>query len=679
MALHFASLQESWSDGHALNLSPRPHASRTSSDACGPSVVLWQFHRNHVEEPLYPTNNRSLPGAHLSTSLCAHVGALASTRLGDGGVHAALSRAVCSETGLSLPKLARETGVSISRFERLVELVRLADEESAAVAVVGERCGGAAAGLQLSLPGAGSGLLMRLLWLRSSAAGKPALLHYLETLEANYGPILLAPLQPDAADFADFAVMDLSAKAVRRAVDVLFPAPATPPSGVAPAEEPAAAFEVVAAALALGGSRSAPLLQGRYSYRDQPPVADCAELVTRELLNSLLWSPEAQAFDGERLPPTARPELVSFYAPGGPAHHERAQLRTEKPPPMSPHAPSPAYTHASAVWFEMVSGRKAVRYLTGTTTQRYEMAPTVENVVSCLGVLLGSPLRTVRELEAYWRQLHPNSRLTLRVSTGGDRLFALEPVPDHGDHGDQPIPASDRVPKSRLPPPLESSSGGGGLRPALELVMSERLNHAFAVHHTRPPAWHCDVAQRAAGAWASASPSRAGEEGETDSAPRPASPAECVPTHALLPGLLQPLAQRPELPSVDVELRRLLLLRRASWWSEGLPSPQTASHPSPNPPPPHPTPYQPHCIPPHCRPPHPSHVPTRSHPTHPPSTHPLPLHPPLATHCHPHSTPPLPLPTLPLHTHPSRPTATPLGPYTAGARGYRVALLPVWA
>jgi len=34
---------------------------------------------------------------------------------------------VCSDTGLALPALARETGVTIARFERLVEAVRDAD------------------------------------------------------------------------------------------------------------------------------------------------------------------------------------------------------------------------------------------------------------------------------------------------------------------------------------------------------------------------------------------------------------------------------------------------------------------------------------------------------------------------------------------------------------------------
>ena len=56
-------------------------------------------------------------------------------------------------------------------------------------------------------------------------------------------------------------------------------------SGSAAAAE---AFEVLAAAQALGGARSVPLLQGGYGFQAQPPVADCTELVTRELLNALL-------------------------------------------------------------------------------------------------------------------------------------------------------------------------------------------------------------------------------------------------------------------------------------------------------------------------------------------------------------------------------------------------------
>ena len=67
-----------------------------------------------------------------------------------------------------------------------------------------------------------------------------------------------------------------------------------------------------------------PLLQGRYGYDGQEPVADCAELVTRELLNALHWCPVAQSFDASRLPATASPALRAFYAPSGAAATGRA-------------------------------------------------------------------------------------------------------------------------------------------------------------------------------------------------------------------------------------------------------------------------------------------------------------------------------------------------------------------
>ena len=86
------------------------------------------FHRQHPAETLQITANRSLPASHLSPSLAAHVVGLARmAHPGDAAVHAALRAATCSETGLSLPAVARETGVSIARFERLVEVLAEAD------------------------------------------------------------------------------------------------------------------------------------------------------------------------------------------------------------------------------------------------------------------------------------------------------------------------------------------------------------------------------------------------------------------------------------------------------------------------------------------------------------------------------------------------------------------------
>ena len=74
---------------------------------------------------------------------------------------------------------------------------------------------------------------------------------------------------------------------------------------------PADAFEVLAASVALGGERSSAVLQGRYKYRDQPAVADCAELVARELINSLLWDQAGMRFEPARLPASCRPPWQS--------------------------------------------------------------------------------------------------------------------------------------------------------------------------------------------------------------------------------------------------------------------------------------------------------------------------------------------------------------------------------
>ena len=208
------------------------------------------LHRNHAEEPLYPTTNRSLPAAHLSASLCAHVGALASERISVGSVHGALSRAICSDTGLTLPKLAKATGVSIARFERLVELVRLADEESSGMCervAAGTADGGASDNPpRFAFPGAGTSMLLRLLWLRSSVAGKGALRIYLETLENSYGPVLLDGQLLEKQVDAEFTLGDLSAPAVTRSLNVLFPQGANSAVG---GEAEASAFEVLAAAM----------------------------------------------------------------------------------------------------------------------------------------------------------------------------------------------------------------------------------------------------------------------------------------------------------------------------------------------------------------------------------------------------------------------------------------------
>ena len=78
-----------------------------------------------------------------------------------------------------------------------------------------------------------------------------------------------------------------------------------------------------------------------------------------------------------------------------------------------------------------MSGLRGVEYLEGSTpATRYELAPSVQAVVSCLGVLLGRPeVKSPAQLEALWRERQPGRRMELRVSPRGDRLFVIEPQP----------------------------------------------------------------------------------------------------------------------------------------------------------------------------------------------------------------------------------------------------------
>ncbi|KAL3924730.1 MAG: hypothetical protein SGPRY_003831, partial [Prymnesium sp.] len=370
-------------------LEPRtPIAEGARGSACC-SLVRQLFHRNHGEEPLYPTSNRSLPAAHLSPSLHAAVGALALSNLSGGEVHKALRAVVCSETKMSLPLLARETGVSIARFERLVESVRHANEETELSSSPSIPSSPSSPSSRLAcLPHAGSAMLMKHLWLRSAPVGQGAL------------SLFLLSLQEQAIR------EELSPAAVHRAAGRLFRQEGDGGEGRGGVEE-AEAFEVMAAALALGGSRSVPLLQGRYGYKEQSPVADCSELVTRELLNALLC----------------------FYALDGPAQHERAQLRggsADSPPANPSESPPPEYTDAARKWFEMVSGLPRVHYLAGIPSRRYEMAPTIDNILICLGELLGVKLQTIKALQDLWREVDPERGVQLSLSHRGERLTVRE-------------------------------------------------------------------------------------------------------------------------------------------------------------------------------------------------------------------------------------------------------------
>ena len=426
------------------------------------------FHRVHADEPLRATTNRSLPAAHLSPPLVARVAHLASQPLSDASTHAALRAGRCSETGLAVPALARETGVSIARFERLVELVRAADAEE-------EGPAGA-------LAGRGTALLLRLLWLRASARGKPALWEYLRELDAvtdgramtdeakartGWSAALAAGGAPPPPDWSEgFTAADLAAEQARAAVHLLISSDgggggggsggsgggngigASADCGVAGdgvACEVARGFEVAAAALALGGARSPPLQEQRAAWGDFPAVADCAELALRELTNALLWCPSLQGFDASRLPPSASRKLIDFYASG------RAGA-----------------AGAAVEWMRLVSNLRGVTYLAGVPGRRYELKPTGPDLLAVLSSLLGVRLPDVGALQALWARCEAGRALEIRsrVHAGQERITLSE----------------------------------GGV-PSLELVLCPASNHAFAIHHWAAPPWQRDAAAAALNAW----------------------------------------------------------------------------------------------------------------------------------------------------------------------------------
>jgi hypothetical protein len=465
------------------------------------ALVRELFHRNHPDEPLRPTANRSLPTAHLSPSLSACVLLLAHERPGGSAVHTALRAAVCCDTGLRIPQLAKATGVSIARFERLVEHVAAADDEAEATLMHG-----------------GTALMLRHLWMRASS--RRELWIYLHTLHSMApGSVLTADavaafdapfhtsiangpaatattgmtggLEPISAEAREWIAStplgshELSTPAVLDALRMVLgidgpnasPAASCDPAASSPADV-ATAFEVLAAALARGGSRAAPINQGRYSFLGQPPVADCAELCARELLNALLWDPAAQSFDSSRLPPNCSEGLRNFYGAEGPAHHHQPRINQEggegsllvdARASASWHAGAPQYTIAAEAWFRLLSGLPGVEYLAGLPQKRttlHELAPTCTAVVHCLGVLLGTDeIRTPPELARMWREhVEPGRGVRLSTNAAGDRMYLHETIE------------------------------GGEEECTLELVMSTRLNHAFAIHHWRPPAWQREAA-----------------------------------------------------------------------------------------------------------------------------------------------------------------------------------------
>ena len=123
-----------------------------------------------------------------------------------------------------------------------------------------------------------------------------------------------------------------------------------------------ASFEILAAGLALAGSRTEPVMMGHYGYRRQQAKADCSELVTRELLNALLWNEHAGAFETTKLPVGVSPALAAFFAEGGPADQQQ-HVGWRPAEPVNDAV-------ASEVFFEICQNLPNTQYHSGIIGQR---------------------------------------------------------------------------------------------------------------------------------------------------------------------------------------------------------------------------------------------------------------------------------------------------------------------
>jgi len=87
-----------------------------------PVLARELFHQSVPEEPVRPTRNLSLPGAHLTPRLIGHM-------LGLAHVGASWERIEETLRGEGIAALAKDTRVTISRFGRLVQLVQQCQQD----------------------------------------------------------------------------------------------------------------------------------------------------------------------------------------------------------------------------------------------------------------------------------------------------------------------------------------------------------------------------------------------------------------------------------------------------------------------------------------------------------------------------------------------------------------------
>ena len=392
-----------------------------------------------------PSNNRSLPAAHLDAAQLGTITGLALSGAAEGDARAALRTVGVTSNRVN----GAWTGVSLARYLRLIALMREAVTR-----------GGIHS---LAMP-----LIMRFVWER--ARDKSCLLRFLDAVHERVPGGILVPSMVTcenarAAFVAScFTPEELSpARAREAALHSL--AAVDQHADTASAE----AVEIVAASLCRAHAFKPALTVLRHGYDCGKDVPDCVEVVLREIFDLLLFDTETMRFDAGRLPArTCSPALLAFY--------------TDRPDPAL------AATHAdSEAWFDLCQNLAGCEYLSLSPHGRqYELRPGLHNVSRVLGrLLLGDSLvsdwERIKDLENQWNRMH--SQNAAMPKTG---IRCRAPFVHAQERAELVRSLTSDLPKRREIALLQM---GDEAQHFLEVSLEPDHNIATAIYHRRGDDW----------------------------------------------------------------------------------------------------------------------------------------------------------------------------------------------
>ena len=319
------------------------------------------FNRHEPEEPLVPARNKSLPAVYLTPELQGHCLGLALRDASGGEVRSSLY-------GLGVDAIARESGVSIARFERLVGLMR---EAVRTTHPLHDSTGG-------SVVLAGTSVVLAFVW--ATAPNKRSLLDFLMALRPHLEEQESRLFTPEASPHCSEWLSSFEEPFGKEVTYML----GGGSRSVAPSDTelealcdghwiPPAALERLAFQLVERSGCAPEIPQQVYGYRGQPPMADCVEACAREALGFALW--DGNGHDTSRLPPSSDPRMLDYFGGGVCDGMESGQA-----------------------WYDLVSARPGLEYMLGTSPdEEYELSPSVDNFAATLSSLLRVDVATPPE------------------------------------------------------------------------------------------------------------------------------------------------------------------------------------------------------------------------------------------------------------------------------------------